>query len=106
MTQLVQEPIASFGFELLDDLSRGVTLQIGEHARQIRRGDNGVKVGIENDPGMELERLVLTTVLERVHQDIAARRGSEDGKPGDCGAGYEVGEIAFENAVAAAHGER
>ena len=72
--------------------------------REIGRGDDGVKVRIEDDPGVDFERFMLATVFERLDKDVAACRGSEDGKPRDRGAGNEVGEVAFEDAVAAAHG--
>src|SRR6185437_9608027 len=57
-----------------------------------------------NDPSVDLERFMLATVLERLDEDVAAQRRGEDREPGDCGAGDKVGEVAFENAVAAAHG--
>jgi len=82
IAQLVEEPITSFGFQLLDDLPCSVTLQIGKHTGKIWRSDNGVEVRIEDNPGMDFQRLMLATVFECLDEDVATWCHGEDGEPG------------------------
>ena len=63
-----------------------------------------MEVRIENDPRVKLERFMLATVFEGINKDIAACGGGEDGKPGNGSTGDEMGVIALEDAVTAAHG--
>ena len=88
ITQLAEHPIASFCLQLFDEPPCSVAFQIGEDA-QIGRGNNGVEVRLENDPGMDLERFMRATVFEGLHEDVAAGRVGEDGEPGDCRAGMK-----------------
>lgn len=104
VAQLAQQPVTTFFLQVFEDSSRGMAFQIGQDASQLRRGNDRVEVGVEYDPGIEFERFMLATVLERIDQDVAARRGSEDGKPGNGRSCDEMGMSAFEDSVPAAHG--
>ena len=103
VAQLVEESIASFGFQLFDDLSRTVPLQISKHTGKIWCSDNGVEVRIEDNPGVDFQRFMLATVFECSDEDVAPWRGREDGKPGHRCASNEMRVVALENSIAAAH---
>ena len=58
---------------------------------------------VEDDPCGDAKAFVLPAVGERLHEDVAARCGREDGQPLDHGGGDEVGGVGLSRVVAAAH---
>jgi hypothetical protein len=103
ITKLTQEPIALLGFELLDDASRSMALQVGENAGKLRRCDDGMEMRVEYNPCMDLECFMLATVFEGIDEDVTTGGGGENRKPGDSAGGDEVGMSAFEDSIAATH---
>ncbi len=55
---------STFAGKLVDELARGEAFQISQNAGKIRRGQDGVKVMVENHPGVDFEGFVLTAVWE------------------------------------------
>ncbi len=103
MPKLIEQPFAPFELDLLDELFSGEALQIAQDGGEIGRGEDGVEMIVEDDPGMDGQPFVLAAVFERSHDDVAARRGSEDGQPFDGGGGDEVSAVRLASMVAAAH---
>lgn len=90
LPQEMQQPVALFGPELRGERASGVTLEIGNDSREIGRGDDGMEVIVEDDPGVNLQPFVDAAVFERVRDDLAAGIGGEDGQPPDDGGGDEL----------------
>lgn len=101
--ELMEQPVAVFGLQLIENPPGGVPLEIAHDAHEIGRGEDGVEVGIEDDPGVDAEFLVLAAIAPCVDEEVAARRGGEDGQPRDDGGGDEVRSVGFADAVATAH---
>ena len=53
VTELVEEPVASFFLGLGDELFGGEAFQVAEGGGEIGRGENGVEVGVEDDVGVD-----------------------------------------------------
>ena len=63
--ELIQQPITAFLFNLFQNSLCGVPLEIGEHAREIRCGQNRVQVGVEDDIGMNFQAFMSAAIFER-----------------------------------------
>ena len=83
---------------------RCMPLEIGEDTREIRRGEDGVKVGIENNPSMNLQALMRATILKRLNENVAACGASEDRQPRYDGRSDEMSGAKFVDAITTAHG--
>ena len=58
----MQQPLATFGLSLRDQLFRRMPLQIGHDSREIGCGEGGVEMVVEDDPCGEAQPLVLATI--------------------------------------------
>jgi len=81
-----------------------VPLEIGEDTREIRRGEDSVKVAIEDNPSVNLQALMRATILKRLDENVAPCGGSEDRQPLHDGRGDEMSGAKFIDAIATAHG--
>lgn len=104
LAQLAEEPVAPFGFQLIDEPPGRVAFQVSQDASEIGSGYDGVEVGIEDDPGMDLKAFMLAAVLEGINENVAAESGGKDGEPRNGSARDEMGVRVFEDSVPAAHG--
>lgn len=50
LPQQVQQPAALFRLQKFQDAPRGVPLEVRQHPREIRRGEDRVQVVVEDDP--------------------------------------------------------
>ena len=64
ITKLIQNPFPVLVSESFQNLGGGKALQIAQHRRQIGRGEDGVEVIVEYNPGINLQHLVLSAVFE------------------------------------------
>ena len=48
--ELIQQPIAGFLFELVENSLRSMAFEISEHAREVGSSDKGMEMTIEDDP--------------------------------------------------------
>ena len=101
--ELVDQPVTLFQLNLRQQRMRGEALEMAQGRRQIRRGEDGVKVVFHDDPGVDLELPVFAAVEERVDEDVAAGRRGEDREPLDNCGGDEVGGVGLVEAVARSH---
>jgi len=60
--ELVQKPVALLGLQLLQKAAGGMSLEIGEHLREIGGGEDRVQVILQDDPGVDLQALVRPAV--------------------------------------------
>ncbi len=79
--ELVEEPVAAFLFKLREERVGGEHLKIGNGARKLRPGNHGVKVVVENHPGVNPEAFVFATIRQRTHQEVAACGGGKERQP-------------------------
>jgi hypothetical protein len=70
--ELIQQPFAFLGLQLIQDSLSGVTLEISQDTREVRRGENGVKMVIQDDPGVNFQGFMGAAILEGVDENIAA----------------------------------
>ncbi len=71
--ELVEQPLAAFGLKLGEDRAGGEGFEVADGIRQLRAGDDGVEVVVEDDPGVEAQSFVLPAVLEGADEDVATR---------------------------------
>ena len=101
--QLVKQPMTSFRFQLNDDLTSSKALQITQNGRERGSRKYRVQVIVQDHPAINFETLVLSTMLERAHDDVATRRRDKDRQPFDCCCSDEMGGVGVMNPVAAAY---
>jgi hypothetical protein len=77
--QLVEQPGATFRADLGEDLARGELLQVANGLRQVGAGEDGVEMGVEDDPAVDFESGVGAAVGEGTHEDVATGGRAEDG---------------------------
>ena len=58
---------------------------------------------IEDDPSVDLERLVGLAILQRFNDDVAASRFCENGQPADNRCRDKMGDARFVNPITTAH---
>ena len=90
-------------FQQLQDPTRCMPLEIGEDTREIRRGEDSVKVVIEDNPSVNLQVLVRATILERVDKNVAGFGGGEDRQPCYDGCGDEMSRARFVDMITTSH---
>ena len=83
-----------------------MSLEIGEDAREFRRGDDDVKVVIEDNPSVNLQAFARATIFKRLNENVAPSGCSEDRQPGDDGRSDEMSEATFIDVVTTAHGSK
>src|SRR5208282_210258 len=101
---LIEEPFAPLFPQLLEQDTRGVTLPIANRFGQGSASDDRVKVIVENHPGMHSKLLVSAAMLQRAHENIAARSRRENRQPLDDRCGDEMRRFWLVDSIAAAHG--
>ena len=102
--ELVQEPLAIFLLQLIEKALRCVALEVGHDAGEVGRGQDGVEMIVEDDPGVDFQTLVFAAVFEGFDDDIAAGFRCENRQPGDNRQGDEMGSVRLVSAIAASHG--
>ena len=102
--QLIEKPVAFFEFQLLENDLGSESLEGAQGCGEIRSREDGVEMIIQNNPGMNLQGLMLATMEKRLNENIAPGSSGENGQPVDNSRGDEVGGVRFVNGVTAAHG--
>jgi hypothetical protein len=80
-----------------------MSLEIGDDTREIRRGEDSVKVVIEDNPSVNLQVLVRATILERLDKNVAGFGGGEDRQPCYDGCGDEMSRARFVDVITTSH---
>ncbi len=79
--ELVDQPLPLFQPNLREQGMRGEALEMAQCGGQVGAGEDGVKVVLHDDPGMDPKLTLFTAVEQGVDEDVAAGRGGEDGEP-------------------------
>ena len=85
ISELIEQPFALLHLDLLQQGARRKSLEIRQRIRQVRRGENGMKMIIENDPGVNLQTLMLPAMEQGFNKNIATGRRRKNRQPFDNG---------------------
>ena len=73
VTKLLEQPGPSFHRKLENDFAGRKTFEITQDSRQVRRGQDGVEMIVQDDPSVDFQGFALTAMFQRTHQDVATR---------------------------------
>ena len=104
--EAVYQPAAPFCLKLRQQAVGSELLEVGYDTGECVRVKHGMEMIIHDDPGVDADAFLPLTVIQRLHENVAARWRSENGQPFHDGGGDEVRLSALAHIVAATHRRR